>query len=155
MNKVGRNISTTLMIVLGCLCMTNINGQNLTKHHWENRVLIVKAQTLESVKYHDQIKEFRNSVNELKERKLIIYQILGEKYRELNINQKDTSGEWKKIEKQNSQIWNEKEDFKVILIGLDGGVKLEKDEILRKEELFGRIDSMPMRKKELIRKKEN
>ena len=37
----------------------------------------------------------------------------------------------------------------MILIGLDGGIKLEQTTILKKKELFRIIDSMPMRMEEL------
>lgn len=41
--------------------------------------------------------------------------------------------------------------FEVLLIGLDGGVKLRQAEVLSNEKLFGRIDQMPMRRRELQR----
>ncbi|MDZ7613823.1 MAG: hypothetical protein U5K51_09060 [Flavobacteriaceae bacterium] len=34
------------------------------------------------------------------------------------------------------KILNDKENFEVILIGLDGGIKLQQTEILTKEEIF-------------------
>ena len=37
----------------------------------------------------------------------------------------------------------------MVLIGLDGGVKLEKQEVLSMKELFSIIDAMPMRANEL------
>ena len=52
-----------------------------------------------------------------------------------------------------SFVLNEKEDFEVILIGLDGGIKLQRTKILTKEDLFKITDSMPMRRDELTRKK--
>jgi hypothetical protein len=42
--------------------------------------------------------------------------------------------------------------FKVVLIGLDGGIKLQKNGQLTPEELFGTIDSMPMRRAEMNKK---
>jgi len=39
------------------------------------------------------------------------------------------------------------------LIGLDGGVKLKETEVLKKEDLFSIIDSMPMRLREIRQKK--
>ncbi len=43
-------------------------------------------------------------------------------------------------------------DFKIMLIGLDGGVKLEQHKVLTSKELFSTIDSMPMRSSELRNK---
>ncbi|WMS44170.1 DUF4174 domain-containing protein [Acuticoccus sp. MNP-M23] len=39
--------------------------------------------------------------------------------------------------------------FRVVLIGLDGGAKLTRDEALPADELFNTIDAMPMRQREL------
>ncbi|MDP5094209.1 MAG: DUF4174 domain-containing protein, partial [Polaribacter sp.] len=39
--------------------------------------------------------------------------------------------------------------FKVMLIGLDGGIKLAQSTVLSKEKLFAIIDGMPMRKREI------
>ena len=39
--------------------------------------------------------------------------------------------------------------FKLVLVGKDGGVKLEKDAVLQPEELFAVIDRMPMRQREM------
>ena len=45
-------------------------------------------------------------------------------------------------------------DFEVILIGLDGGVKLRDTKLVSTETLFALIDGMPMRKAELRRQGE-
>jgi hypothetical protein len=42
-------------------------------------------------------------------------------------------------------------DFRVVLIGKDGGVKLRQDEPILAADLFALIDSMPMRKQEMRR----
>ena len=38
--------------------------------------------------------------------------------------------------------------FKLVLVGKDGGVKLEQDSVLSPDELFAVIDRMPMRMRE-------
>lgn len=40
-------------------------------------------------------------------------------------------------------------DFAALLIGRDGGVKLRSKEPITAKELFGRIDEMPMRRREM------
>lgn len=42
--------------------------------------------------------------------------------------------------------------FEILLIGLDGGVKLRQDKVIDAETLFARIDAMPMRRQELENK---
>jgi hypothetical protein len=43
--------------------------------------------------------------------------------------------------------------FQVVLIGKDGGVKLRSSEPVSMKDLFGLIDSMPMRQQEMESKK--
>ena len=45
-----------------------------------------------------------------------------------------------------------KEEFTFILIGLDGGIKLTKTEVLESSDLFSIIDAMPVRSSELRNK---
>ena len=49
-----------------------------------------------------------------------------------------------------SKISNDKK-FEVILVGLDGGIKLRQDQPVTTDELFSLIDSMPMRQREMRR----
>ena len=53
------------------------------------------------------------------------------------------AAEWKK--------WNVdgSEAFTFILVGRDGGEKLRSKELVKTDKLFGLIDSMPMRKREM------
>ena len=46
------------------------------------------------------------------------------------------------------QISNDK-NFEVILVGLDGGIKLRQDQPVTTDKLFNLIDSMPMRQREM------
>ena len=45
-----------------------------------------------------------------------------------------------------------KSDFRVLLIGLDGGKKLDQTKMLSVKKLFNIIDSMPMRQAEIQKK---
>ena len=137
-----------LVIIAGLLCL-NLNSQNLESHSWINRIIIVKSKDAQLDKYQKQLVEFRNSMEELRDRKLVLYQIVGSKYRlndYENLYQEESEDLSSDLAKE---ILNEKNEFEVILIGLDGGIKLRRTELLTKEELFGIIDSMPMRKAEL------
>ena len=39
--------------------------------------------------------------------------------------------------------------FEVVLLGLDGGIKLQQGELLQLERLYAIIDAMPMRRREI------
>jgi hypothetical protein len=132
------------LFTLGFLSIESYS-QNLENHKWNNRVLIVKTKNINSEIYLNQLKEFQNSKDQLKERKLIIYKINNDEFSSINyITNKTIYGKVSK--KISKKILNENQNFELVLIGLDGNIKLKRNEILTKEALFSIIDAMPMRK---------
>lgn len=127
----------------------NTYGQDLEKHKWTNRVLIVKTVDAESNKYQEQIKEFTNSPEELIDRKLILYKIVNNDFTLTNYKNSAFNSSGKISGKLAKNILDAKEIFEVILIGLDGGIKIQQTKILTKEHLFNTIDAMPMRQNEM------
>jgi len=143
MNKVFLKI---IVFTIGLLSVESYS-QNLESHKWINRVLIVKTTNIKSEKYVNQLKVFQNFNDQLKERKLIIYKITNDEFSSINyITNKTIYGKVSK--KINEKILNENQNFELVLIGLDGNIKLKRNEILTTEDLFSVIDSMPMRKYE-------
>ena len=125
------------------LCCVSISfGQNLDKHQWKQRVLIVASKNTD--KLQQQVDSLTKNIKGIEERKLAIYQVTPNGYAKgtRRNNWTKTTNFYKKIKKR-------KDDFEVILIGLDGGVKLRQTEILSLEKLFTLIDGMPMRRQEL------
>jgi hypothetical protein len=139
----------TILALTGILIFTNVIGQNLNEHKWKHRVLIIQASDELSDKYRDQLKEFNNVDKELKERKLIIYTIVKDKYKVTNYHNDITDNSWEVANEFFGDLLDKNYGFRVILIGLDGGIKLDKTTVLRRKELFNIIDSMPMRMNEL------
>ena len=62
------------------------------------------------------------------------------------LDHKDLSDQWR------SQYGVDPETFVVILVGKDGGEKLRSTEVVRLEKLYGTIDAMPMRRREMREK---
>ena len=124
------------------------NAQVLTKHKWENRLLLVLTDDTSNGKYQDQLQEFKKNLDGIKERKLLIYQITPEKFKLGFENSK-----WKKSETVYQQFKKTDSQPEIILIGLDGGVKLQVPEFLSAKKLFATIDVMPMRIQEINRMK--
>jgi len=130
-----------------------MQGQHLDEYHWENRILLVKTKNERSEKYRDQLEEFRGATEALKERKIILYQIVGSQYDLIdyaNINHRESGA---LSNEMTDRILNHNNQFEIILIGLDGGIKYRKTELLPTEDLFSIIDSMPMRSAEMRKKK--
>lgn len=126
----------------------NTFGQDLEKHKWNNRILIVKTSTINSEKYGQQLKEFDNAVKDLMNRKLILYKIVHDNYTVTSFKNDKLSANGMISRKMNQNILKKEENFEVILIGLDGYIKHQQTEILKIEALKKIIDGMPMRKRE-------
>ena len=121
----------------------NINAQDLSKHQWKDRLVLIIAEE-KTEKFQQQITELQKHQQGLKERKSVVYKILPEKY-STGFEEEN----WKSSTELYKKYKAEKSNFRVILIGLDGGEKLEQTEVLSTEKLFNTIDSMPMRQAEM------
>lgn len=130
------------------------SSQDLKKHQWENRVVLIVSQNGDSKAYNQQIAQLSRLPKELKERKILVYEILPERYRIMNYLNKEKKSMWTSSSLLYGQYGNKQEVFKVILIGLDGGVKLNSSNVLIPSELFATIDSMPMRRAEMENKRD-
>ncbi len=120
-------------------------GQDLSTHRWENRLLIILSTSKDNPKYKQQILEFEGSPMKMKERKLLVYQVTPKAYRK----GLDEHTGWSEGDALFKKYKTENSDFEVILIGLDGGIKLRETTLITAEKLFALIDSMPMRSSEL------
>ena len=126
---------------------SNSFSQKIAQYEWENRVLMVFTDDKDSKKFKEQIELLKNEKEGLEERKLIVFQVLPNFF---NFN---FEKRWNPSPSFHQKYNPEKADFKIILIGLDGGIKLHQNEILTTEKLFAIIDGMPIRKNELRNKK--
>jgi hypothetical protein len=138
-------------ILIGIMTLDNMSSQDLKKHQWENRVLLIVAQNEDSKEYRNQIAALHKLQDELMERKVLVYCVLPQQYSIMNFETK--SNNWTSSTTLFDEFADKKDGFKVILIGMDGGTKLERSEVLTASELFGTIDAMPMRRAELNRTK--
>ena len=140
------------LIMIGGASFVNVTAQNLEKHTWKNRILLVKTSDSASDIYQEQIKEFSNATDELKVRKFVLYKITGDHFELINFANPELNDSGKITGKPIGKTLTDKENFEVILIGLDGGIKLQQSEVLTKEALFNIVDAMPMRRSELNKK---
>ena len=142
----GNRIALLLAIVLTIMLTQNTSGQDLSVHKWKERILVVKSNEADNEVLQKQLEQFKGAEAGLKERKLVLYVIRDSEYDFVDytadLNRED--GQLKEGAIQ--RLFKSSKDFEVLLIGLDGGVKLRQTEILTREELFRTIDSMPMRR---------
>ncbi len=119
----------------------------IEKHQWQNRVLLIFS-TLENENANMQVAELMNQKEELLERDLLLYQIDAKSIKELISNNE--------IDYSSGLVYEyymvSQSEFRVILIGKDGGNKLSKKQYVEPSYIFDLIDSMPMRQSEMRRK---
>lgn len=139
-------IKTILVLISGIVMTVGLLAQDISGHKWKNRVLIILADEDSSDQLDQQVNILQNDPEGLNDRKLVIYSVKGDTYRKgINAN------EW--VHGSNTlESFKDKDSedhFKVILMGLDGGIKINQSEVLSLDELFSTIDAMPMRRNEL------
>lgn len=140
-------VISLLFFLFSCMFMTSY-GQDLRTHQWQQRVLIVKSNTKNSKVFKKQILAFENNIQGFEERRLVLYKIIDNQFTYINYSNPslNTNGQ---VSKSLIKKLNPKEDFEVLLIGLDGGIKLRQEQLLTQEKLFATIDAMPMRRSEI------
>ena len=123
------------------------HSQDLSSHQWKDRLILIIAADTNVELYQKQIIELLKDEEGLTERRVKIYNVTPNKY---------SLGLKERVFIQSNILYQEfKEydsDFEVVLIGLDGEIKLRKKELLTINELFVRIDGMPMRRQEIMEK---
>jgi len=124
--------------------INSCQAQTLKTLQWQNRLILVMADDTSNLNFKKQITHLTKNKEALTERKLIIYKVFPNQYSKgLEIIELKSSNDLNK--KYNPK----QKPFKVVLIGLDGRVKLEQNEIITIEQLKSIIDAMPMRKNEM------
>jgi hypothetical protein len=119
-------------------------AQNIKKHQWKNRVLVISASAKDTFKVERQMTYFESVSKQLLERKLVLYECVENTCTFYNYKEAP----------QTISAKNNPATFSIALYGLDGGKKFESDVVVTPNVLFSLIDRMPMRRQE-IREKDN
>ena len=138
-----------LFIVISFMALNaSLAAQDLSEHRWKDRILLVYTTDRDSEMFRKQLDAWTNDMEGLEERKLELYAVTPSMVR-----RGWSRGEWEKRDDSLDKFLSKKGDFEVILLGLDGSVKLRQDQLLDSEKLYRTIDAMPMRQSELRNKK--
>ena len=146
---IRKKLSEMKKLIFNLICWmlfstTSLLSQDLTRHEWKDRLLLIITQDFDDENYQKQISILQKDTEGLNERKLVIYRISPAEYK---------TGLYNESAIQSNKLYeiyqDSDKDFEVILIGLDGSIKLRQNEPINIEKLFGRIDAMPMRRNEL------
>lgn len=136
-------MKSRIVFIFVLFFVSNLVGQNLDKYHWKNRILLVFTDDKNDDKFLQQVEILARNKKGLAERKLKVYQFCNNQF------SVDFSEDWIASTISSNTYKRKSEDFKIVLIGLDGGVKLNQSKVLSTEKLFTIIDGMPMRRSEI------
>jgi len=138
----------SLFVILSFILMCNLpipaHGQDLSKHLWKNRLLLVLSDDTLAPDFLKQMESLRSDPDGLEERKLVVYKVTASEYQE-GINAR----EWIPSPELYKSYHKAGNTLEVVLIGLDGSVKHRADSLVPPSQIFSWIDAMPMRRQEL------
>lgn len=119
-----------------------LHAQNLSQHLWKNRIILILSE--DTAAFQQQMLAFKTNEKGMNERSLIVYHLKSDEYEQVmpKNDVRKTTNLFEKYKQVNVP-------FEVILIGLDGSIKLRQKDFLSCEKLFATIDSMPMRSAEI------
>lgn len=122
----------------------------MEQHRWKHRVILLFAEDADNRMLEEQLALFGEAAAGMDDRDLVVYRAFSDKGIKPK-GEKITAGE---VSSLRDRYEVPEENFTFILVGKDGTVKLRESEPVAIERLFGLIDSMPMRKAEMRRKKD-
>ncbi|MCG6135139.1 MAG: DUF4174 domain-containing protein [Nostoc sp. LLA-1] len=123
---------------------------NLSSQKWQNRVLLVFAPSVDHRDYQQQMQLFQQHNSGFADRDLVLVQVLADKSY-ANGQLIDESS----VANLRSRFGVDKDNFRVILIGKDGGVKRQDATPVQATAIFEQIDAMPMRQREMQQRGRN
>lgn len=120
----------------------------LSAQKWKKRVLLVFAPSRNHAAYQQQMQLLQEYKSDLRDRDLVLVEVLtnGESYVDFQpIDSSSATGLRNRLQVSN-------QDFCVILVGKDGGVKRRDKVPVEAKAIFAFIDAMPMRQQEMREK---
>ena len=127
----------------------SVGDLDLDALRWKNRVLVLFSPSESDASFQLQKQGLASSAEGVVDRDLVILEIM-EQAQSRAGNQLLSE---KSVQAIRKSFEAHVRTFQVLLIGKDGGVKLRSSEPVSMKDLFGLIDSMPMRQQEMDNKK--
>lgn len=122
-----------------------LSSFNLSSQKWKNRVLLVFAPSSNNPAYQQQMQKFQGHKSAFVERDLILVEVLTDGNNSASSQQIDPSS----AARLRDRLQVGAQDFRVILVGKDGGVKRRQTTPVQAKAIFEQIDAMPMRQQEM------
>ena len=140
-----RTIIALILMTFSAICLSMNATDTMQTFIWKHRVLIIFAPDSANTKLSEQNAILSQAAEGLTERDVRILRVFADGEPTLdNVQQQQSS-------KGFYQLYDvDPTQFRVILIGKDGSVKLEQSVPVSAGTLFGLIDAMPMRQYEML-----
>ena len=123
------------------LCICKVQSQDLSKHHWQDRLILLLTEDLKNDNFTSQLEELESGIKGLEERNVIVYQVYQHQMK-LGFAK---DAEWKVATNLYKKYDEKNTPFEFYLIGLDGKVKLQDTKCISIDKIVDLIDSMPLR----------
>lgn len=127
--------------------LQSLEAQDLEPHRWRDRVLLLITGDLKNPEYIRQTRALQEGPGELEARKLVVFTVVENRYSMVM-----PAGPWRSGVQDRFAKTDATTGFRLVLIGLDGGVKLDTPSFVPLETLWALIDGMPIRRAELENK---
>jgi hypothetical protein len=123
-------------------------AMDFTQFQWKNRLLFLFAPDSDDPLYKQLLKEIAAQKAEVDDRDLVVFKILEQGPSQMNSTLLDQPS----VDSIRGRYSVSRDQFAIILVGKDGGIKLKRNDRTELKDIFGLIDSMPMRQNEMRQK---
>ena len=121
---------------------------DLTQFQWKNRLLFLFAEDANDPLFKNLQSQIMAQKTEIDDRDLIVFEVPAQGPARMNTSPLDP----KEADSIRNHFAVPSDAFSLILVGKDGGIKLKRSDQVDLREVFGLIDSMPMRQSEMRQK---
>ncbi|UZE47543.1 DUF4174 domain-containing protein [Rhodopseudomonas sp. P2A-2r] len=137
MRLAGKTGLLVLCSMIGVAMSAEARSTSLSSFQWKNRVLVVMAPGRQDESLAAQRRIFQQNASGMAERQIVLIEAADDDDRSRELRRQFSGGD---------------RAFKVVLVGKDGNAAVSSDRPLAANELFGKVDAMPMRRDEMRRK---
>jgi hypothetical protein len=149
-NMAVRRFAVIFLILVGLTVWTpkETLSMDLTQFQWKNRLLFLFAEDASDPIFTNLQRQIMDQKDEVADRDLIVFEVPAKGPARMGTAPLDRQ--------QADSIRNHFDipgnTFSLILVGKDGGIKLKREDRVDLSDVFGLIDSMPMRQREMQQK---
>ena len=149
---VMRRRAVIFFILIGLTVWTpeEILSMDLAQFQWKNRLLFIFAQDVSHPLFKGLQSQIAAQKAGVEERDLIVFEVPAQGPARMNTNPLDQQ----EADSIRNHFALPSNAFSLILVGKDGDIKLQREDRVDLSAIFGLIDSMPMRQREMRQKSE-